>query len=546
MHLAVQDVLRNLSFAGPLALSPCCCRSLLGRAGHNQTIRVNELKREKLLDSLGLNQTQLQQLAGLLGNDHIKHISKEKIAQLKEAHPNEHVVAVLAKQVLELQPSLAAISPAAAAAAAATAKKVAAAKVAAAERAAIDPAVRSTVAAAVASVVATAEPQAGDEKPAAAALAANGIEPEVKQLVAAAVRRAAAADAGSDEEEEEEEEHHDEDHHEDEQHQEEDHHEEEAAAAAGSSSAAAAAANTTDMLVDRCRRSMLQYGPADVKPPGVVGNGDRWLLSNKGILMRGVGLEDMSMTPCHVLLQPLRLAVYASMGLSSVTEYMCVPDEKWKEWAAGRVVNVPPVQSASTSKKAHKQRRKDKAEVHPAVKKLVAAAVANVLAAAGEEPAAAAAAEPTEAPAAADEALAAADAPAAAAAEEAAGSEEDGVHPAVKKLVATAVANVVAKAAKESRRASSFDPLPKTLPQRPQEVATFITKRLRALDPAAEQLSRRHEQLLLLQVRPRAAVACRSCPCVWQDLCPSHCATACWILNACAEGLQYVPQVTVA
>jgi hypothetical protein len=77
-------------------------------------IRVSELQRKQLLSSLGLNQTQLQQLAGLLGNDHIKHIAKDKLQQLREAHPGQHVVSVLAKQVLQLQPSLGGGSKAAA------------------------------------------------------------------------------------------------------------------------------------------------------------------------------------------------------------------------------------------------------------------------------------------------------------------------------------------------------------------------------------------------------------------------------------------------
>lgn len=46
----------------------------------SQVIRVSEIQRRSLLSSLGLNQRQLQQLAGLLGNDHIKHIAKDKAA----------------------------------------------------------------------------------------------------------------------------------------------------------------------------------------------------------------------------------------------------------------------------------------------------------------------------------------------------------------------------------------------------------------------------------------------------------------------------------
>uniref|UniRef100_A0A383WA65 XPG-I domain-containing protein n=1 Tax=Tetradesmus obliquus TaxID=3088 RepID=A0A383WA65_TETOB len=513
-----------------------------------QPIRVSELRRQALLEALGLSQTQLQQLAGLLGNDHIKHIAKDKVAALKAAHPAEHVVALLAKQVLELQPQLASLSPAAAAAAEATAAAKEAAAARERERALIDPVVRQVVAAAVASVCgkaaeAAAAAKSKKGKAAAAGAAGEAIAPEVKQLVATAVSRAVAAAAGDASDDDED--HHDEledGHHEDEDHA----HEEDAAAAAGDADAAAAAANggaaaanPTDMLVDRCRRALLQYGPCDVSPPVQVGSGDRWLLQHKGILMRGVGLEDMSKTPSHVLLQPLRLSVYASMGLSSVTEYLCVPDEKWKEWAAGRAVSVPAQPSAGGKKSSKPRRGKDKsAAIDPAVKKLVAAMFANVVAANGGAPAAAepaadaapAAAEADAAPAAAEPAAAAEEpaaaaaaaavettsaeespaeepaAAAAAAAEPEAEVEVDGVHPAVRKLVAAAVANVVAGKVSLGRGSGkAFDPLPKVLPSKPLELVQFIVRRLRALDPAAEQFSRRQEKLLLLQASHRNA-----------------------------------------
>jgi hypothetical protein len=493
---------------------------------HPQPIRISELRRQSLLDALGLSQTQLQQLAGILGNDHIKHIAKDKITALKAAHPNEHPVAVLAKQVLELQPQLADLSPAAAAAAAATAAAKEAAAARERERALIDPVVRQVVAAAVASVcgkaaeaAAAAAAARGSKKgkgAAAGGAAAEAIAPEVKQLVATAVSRAVAAadeDAGGFDDEDE---HHDEledGHHEDD----EQGHEDDAAAAAGAAAnggSAAAAANPTDMLVDRCRRSLLQYGPCDVKPPVQVGSGDRWLLQHKGILMRGVGLEDMSKTPSHVLLQPLRLSVYASMGLSSVTEYLCVPDEKWKEWAAGRAVSVPAQPSAGGKKSGKPRRSKDKGAIDPAVKKLVAAMFANVLAANGGAPAAAAeaaapaaaepaAAEPAAEPAAAASATSAEESPAdepAVAAAAADGEADAGVHPAVMKLVAAAVANVVAGKVSARGGSKAYEPLPKALPNKPLELVQFIVKRLRALDPSAEQFSRKQEKLLLLQV----------------------------------------------
>lgn len=262
-------------------------------------------------------------------------------------------------------------------------------------------------------------------------------------------------------------------------------------ATATSSSSAATGANTTAGLVDRCKRAMAQYGSTNVQTPVMVGSGDRWLLINKGILMRGVAVEDMGRTPSHVLLQPLRMAVYASLGLSSVTEYLCVPDEKWKEWAAGRVVKVPALPAAQgRNKRDNKRRRGGSADIDPAVKKLVAAAIASVVAAA--EPRAAG-------DTAVEEAQAAQESPAA---EETAAAAEpaDEIHPAVKQLVATAFSNVLAKAAK------AYDPLPKNLPIRPQELLSFICKRLRALDPSGEQFSRRHEKLLLLQLTHRQGV----------------------------------------
>ena len=93
----------------------------------------------------------------------------------------------------------------------------------------------------------------------------------------------------------------------------------------------------------RCIKAVQQYSFAGMAVPQQVANGDRWLLLNKGLLMRGVGVEDMSKIPCHVLLLPLREAVYARMGLESVMEFMCLPEggEWGPEWGAeGREVIV--------------------------------------------------------------------------------------------------------------------------------------------------------------------------------------------------------------
>lgn len=157
------------------------------RAGRNNQIRVNELLRQRLLDSLGLSQLQLQQLAGLLGNDHIKHIARDKVQQLKEAHPIEHVCSVLARQVLQLQPALGfpavPIPPAP-------------------QPVVIDPAVKQLVTAAIRAVGGKPAVEPVKKPSAAASAAADGqIDPAVKALVAAAVARAVSG--GVDDEEDE-------------------------------------------------------------------------------------------------------------------------------------------------------------------------------------------------------------------------------------------------------------------------------------------------------------------------------------------------------
>eukprot|EP00775_Hariotina_reticulata_P010205 gene10205-10366_t len=449
-------------------------------------IRVSELQRQRLLDSLGLNQTQLQQLAGLLGNDHIKHISKDKVAQLKEQNAGQHVVKALAKQVLQLQGQLGG----------------------------------STVA-----------NGAGPASAAAAATAnGNSMAAEGKDEI---------EPAGEQEEENEEGE-------EDE--------EGECVAAAASGDAAA-----TGSLLERCRRAMQQYSFSDVSAPIVVGNGDRWLLMNKGILMRGMGLEDMSKTPSHVVLQPLRMAVYASLGLSTVTEYMCAPEEKWRDWAAGRVVKVEKdnQRDGSANRKAKKRpsraKGSDKAaagagakDVDPAVRKAVAAIFANVLGTAGITDTPASAGSPAATEAVAEPAVDAkaeevevedvveaeletaavaqveeqsavgaavgVEAPAEGGNDNAAGATSDSIDPAVRKLVSAALSKVVAAGEKQpgsgagsSKASGGFDSLPRSLPHKPLELATLICRRLRGLDPHEEQFSKLHEKLLLLQISHRQA-----------------------------------------
>jgi hypothetical protein len=132
---------------------------------------------------------------------------------------------------------------------------------------------------------------------------------------------------------------------------------------------------------------MAQYSFQGVASPVAAGDGDRWLLTQRSILMKAVGLEDLSRTPAHVLLQPLRLAVYGGLGLSRVTEYMCVPAEQWRSWQEGRTVDVPPPPPK-------RERRSKKGggggssgasgrsgAIDPAVKRLAAAIFAGVLSA---------------------------------------------------------------------------------------------------------------------------------------------------------------------
>jgi hypothetical protein len=489
---------------------------------------------------LGLNQTQLQQLAGLLGNDHIKHISKDKVAQLKEQNAGQHVVKALAKQVLQLQGQLGGSDPIANGAASATASAtVNGDSVAAVGKDEIDAAVKQCVAAAVANVLSSGGAAAADddgdradmdedaatEIPAAAADA--GIEPAVAAVVAQAFANVVAA--AEDEEDEDEVGHVKGEHEEENEEGEEEEEDGECAA-----SAAAGGAAATASLVDRCQRAMQQYSFSDVSAPIVVGNGDRWLLMNKGILMRGMGLEDMSKTPSHVVLQPLRMAVYASLGLSTVTEYMCVPEEKWRDWAAGRVVTVEKdhERDGSANRKAKKRPSRAKGsdkgaagagakDIDPAVRKAVAAMFANVLGTAGitdkpafaDAPAAAEGAAEAVAEAAVEakadgpEAEAEAEPQAAAVAEEqpavaavaeddapveagedsaaaAAAAASDDIDPAVRKLVAAALSKAVAAGKKQqgsgasssSRASAGFDSLPKSLPHKPLELATLICR----------------------------------------------------------------------
>jgi hypothetical protein len=541
--------------------------------GRAPTIRVSELQRKQLLSSLGLNQVQLQQLAGLLGNDHIKHIAKDRLAQLREAHPGEHVVSVLAKQVLQLQPALGGgLAPTANGVAAfvprhgpvlpEVAALVAAAVKAAGGRRPAEPAAKQHDKAGKAAAAAAA---AAAESSSAGVAAAAAADPLVSRLVSRAVAKVVtAAEAGLDLEDlneadldaflegeefevgpgaaaEDEE---------------VDEAAGTAASGAGGEAAAAAAAAASPAAAatsaaERCKRAMQQYSFKGVAPPVSAGSGDRWLLVKRQTMMKAVGLEDLSRVPAHVLLQPLRLAVYSSLGLTQATEYMCVPQEQWRSWAMGHVVEVPAVKERSRRSKRDKGGRGGGGDgrVDPAVKKLVAAAFASVLgtpaagegsskaaaaadgdgkeapaAASGEEGAAGSAAAP--APAAAEagvnaaDAAAAAEAAAAAAAaeeEEAAAAAADGIDLAVRKLVKGALAKAVSAANRAAARAARapFEVLPKVLPAKPTELAALLIKRLRQLDRPEKQFSKDHEKMLLLQVQggglPR--------------LCEQHCGT---------------------
>lgn len=516
---------------------------------------MSELQRKQLLSSLGLNQVQLQQLAGLLGNDHIKHIAKDKLQQLREAHPGLHVVAALAKQVLQLQPVLGGSSGAARA----NGFVAAFGPVLPEVKALVAAAVKAVGGGSVAEAQADAKAVKQSDKAAAAAggadsngsagAAANGAssssaDPIVARLVNRAVAKVVtAAEQGLDLEDlteadvdallEGEE-------FEVSQAAAEDEEADEAAdghagapAATDSSPAAAAASQ-----VERCKRAMQQYSLKGVAAPVTAGSGDRWLLLKRDILMKSVGLEDMSKTPAHVVLQPLRLAVYAALGLSSVSEYMCVPDEQWRSWANGRVVDVPlppPKREKRNSKRGGKGGAAADRQVDPVVKKLVAAIFATVLgsadtaagatdAAPAADPAAAgaAAAEPKADDGAAAAATPAADADAPAAAAEAsaaaaaapgedekeagaAAEDDDGIDPIVRKLVSAALAKAVAAAARAAAKANRsslpYEQLPKPLPQKPAELASLLLRRLRHLDKSEEQFTKAQEKALLLQVR---------------------------------------------
>jgi transcription termination factor Rho len=117
--------------------------------------------------------------------------------------------------------------------------------------------------------------------------------------------------------------------------------------------------------------------------------------------------------------------------------------------------------------------------------------------------------KPTDTPAAdapdADAAAAAAEAPAAAAEEEEGEvtAATDGIEPAVRKLVSSALAKATAAANRAAAKAASalpYEHLPKSLPQKPADVASLLLRRLRQLDPKEEQFSKTQEKLLLLQV----------------------------------------------
>lgn len=310
---------------------------------------------------------QLQQLAGLLGNDHIKHIAKDKLQQLRESNPGQHVVSVLAKQVLQLQPQLGGSSAAATAPANGFVAAFGAvlpevkALVAAVVKAvgggpAAEPAA-ATKPAAKANGAAAADVPAGEgaaAAPAASSSSKASVDPVVARLVNRAVAKVVtAAEQGLELEDLTEAdldaflegEEFQVSHTAAEEEDGEEGAEGAAAAAAAPAAAAAAAAESSPAAaaasqVERCKRAMAQYSLKGVQAPVSAGSGDRWLLQKRQILMKSVGLEDMSKTPAHVLLRPLRLAVYARLNLASVKEYMCVPDEQWRNWEAGNVVQV--------------------------------------------------------------------------------------------------------------------------------------------------------------------------------------------------------------
>eukprot|EP01083_Nonionella_stella_P071709 192766_1 len=64
-----------------------------------------------------------------------------------------------------------------------------------------------------------------------------------------------------------------------------------------------------------------------------------------GVYQRGVAVEDLMRTPGHVLLAPLRLQVYAKLGLTVVREYLCCSitnDDGSSTWSYQREARVDP------------------------------------------------------------------------------------------------------------------------------------------------------------------------------------------------------------
>eukprot|EP01083_Nonionella_stella_P070418 188382_1 len=69
----------------------------------------------------------------------------------------------------------------------------------------------------------------------------------------------------------------------------------------------------------------------------------------RGLYQRGVAVEDLSQTPGHILLAPLRVSVYANLGLKSVREYLCcmVPSADGKStWSFQREVQADPTRDS--------------------------------------------------------------------------------------------------------------------------------------------------------------------------------------------------------
>jgi hypothetical protein len=256
-------------------------------SGWPRQLRIEELHRQELLDTLGLDLLQLQHLAGVLGNDTINRMSGIKKASLAEKYPGLSTVEAAAQEVLLLHDQLG-------------------------------------------EIILQQQQEEQQEEPEQHKDHKQGIEliPYQEQQGAEEQGHEQGTETCLCQEQQEEKEQGQDGQGEQNEAQQQQQQQED---------------NPLRQYAERCIKAVQQYSFEGMAPPVQVANGDRQLLQSKGIMMRGIAVEDMSKTPCHVLLLPLREAVYARMGLERVMEYMCLPEGgAWgREWGSdGREVVV--------------------------------------------------------------------------------------------------------------------------------------------------------------------------------------------------------------